>query len=258
MRLASSSKPCWLEISPPWRLSRTFSRSMLSGPRALIRPPLVVQVAAPQVETDAALADQPALALHQALDRQAQVAPGGDFAAVGGVDAPCRQFQFAVAGQQAATVVQVGGAQAQRLLATEGAATVVEVGAADVQHALADQLATLGVVQRASGDAQAGVAGEQALAAVVQRGAGERQAGAGDGAFGVVVQRAIDAQVDAGAAGQGALGAVVQASGRDVQAGGAGDHPRPGCCPRPGRCAGSGCRRRSGARRGCPGWRRRG
>ncbi len=39
MRLASSSKPCWLEISPPWRLSRTFSRSMLSGPRALIRPP---------------------------------------------------------------------------------------------------------------------------------------------------------------------------------------------------------------------------
>ncbi|MBT9108693.1 hypothetical protein, partial [Pseudomonas aeruginosa] len=37
-----------------------------------------------------------------------------------------------------------------------------------------------------------------ALAAVVQGGAGERQAGAGDGAFGVVVQRAVDAQVDAG------------------------------------------------------------
>ncbi|MDI9674808.1 hypothetical protein QM291_29905, partial [Pseudomonas aeruginosa] len=33
----------------------------------------------------------------------------------------CRQFQFAVASQLAATVVQVGGAQTQPLLPTEGA-----------------------------------------------------------------------------------------------------------------------------------------
>ena len=69
---AARSPAGWKSRRPGGCRGRSAA-SMLSGPRALIRPPWCPG-RRPQVETDAALADQPALALHQALDRQAQVA----------------------------------------------------------------------------------------------------------------------------------------------------------------------------------------
>ena len=155
--------------------------------------------------------------LHYARGGQRQQVVGGDCATLAVVQTARQESEQPLAGELAALVIDLAGAQAQRPGAGEFALGIGQ-GAEQVEGdgVVADQ-AGAAVIQRVGGDAQ-GLRGTDGAAAVVEgRSLDGQDSTAVDLAALAVVQLSVDGQCLSGGAGEYSAVAVVEAAGVDRQ-----------------------------------------